>query len=112
VPESTDRPEINHKGYKERVTVVRLKKVGLRPLVQMLEKIVRSGHPVAITQLNIKSRIAAPDEYDVQIAVSAYDKLVTKTEDKAGAGKAPKGKAPKGKTPEKAAPNGDKEPEE
>jgi hypothetical protein len=38
-----------------------------------------------------------PDEYDVQLAVSAYDKLDTGgDEDKAapGAGKAPKGKAP------------------
>jgi hypothetical protein len=40
----------------------------------MLEKLERSGHPVAITQLSIKARASAPDSYDVKLAVSAYDK--------------------------------------
>jgi len=74
VPESTDRPDVAGKEFTERSTVVKMSKVNLLPLVQMLEKIERSGHPVAITMLSIKARATVPDEYDVQLAVSAYDK--------------------------------------
>ncbi|RLB61226.1 MAG: hypothetical protein DRI90_11855 [Deltaproteobacteria bacterium] len=74
VPESTDRADIAAKGFTERVTVIKMRKVNLLPLVKMLEKIERSGHPVAITMLSIKARATVPDEYDVQLGVSAYDK--------------------------------------
>ncbi len=74
VPESTDRPDSAHPGFTERVTVVKMRKVNLLPLVKMLEKIERSGHPVAITMLSIKARASVPDEYDVQLGVSAFDK--------------------------------------
>ncbi len=74
VPESTDRADIEGKGFTERVTVIKMRKVNLLPLVKMLEKIERSGHPVAITMLTIKARATVPDEYDVQLGVSAYDK--------------------------------------
>jgi general secretion pathway protein M len=74
VPESTDRPDVVGKGFTERVTVVKMRKVNLMPLVKMLEKIERSGHPVAVTMLTIKARATVPDEYDVQLGVSAYDK--------------------------------------
>jgi len=74
VPESTDRPDVASPGFTERVTVVKMRRVNLLPLVKMLEKIERSGHPVAITMLSIKARASVPDEYDVSLGVSAYDK--------------------------------------
>src|SRR5688572_24776203 len=74
VPESNDQPEVKGKDHVERVTVVKMRQVNLKPFVKMLEKIERSGHPVAITQLSIKARASAPDSYDVKLAVSAYDK--------------------------------------
>jgi general secretion pathway protein M len=92
VPESTDRPDVSHKGYTEHITVVKMRKVGLKPLVEMLEKIERSGHPVAITQLSIKARASDPDSYDVQLGVSSYDKdKPAPSEDKAPKGKAKSG---------------------
>ena len=84
VPESTDRPDNKGKGYTERVTVVKMRKVNLKPLVQMLEKIERSGHPVSLSMLSIKTRASAPDLYDVQLAVSAFDKVGATGEDTKG----------------------------
>ena len=95
VPESTDRPDVPGKGHTERVTVVKMKQVNLKPLVKMLEKIERSGHPVAITLLDIKARASGPDLYDVTLGVSAYDKKQKTPEPKDDEGapaKAPKGK--------------------
>jgi hypothetical protein len=74
VPESTDQQTIEGKGYKERVTSAKLRKVGLKPLVKMLERIERSGHPVSISKLSIKAKATGPDLYDVNLAVSAFDK--------------------------------------
>ncbi|MEM6790163.1 MAG: hypothetical protein AAF928_02135 [Myxococcota bacterium] len=74
VPQSKDQPEREVDGYTQRTTDVKLKKVGLRPLVQMLEKIERSGHPIAITQLVITKMASVPDQYNVTLGVSAYDK--------------------------------------
>lgn len=93
VPEAKDLAELDVAGYKQRTTVVKLRKVGLRPLVNMLEKIERSGHPVAITQLVINAKASQPDMYDVTLAISAYDK--PKASAKPGDGKKPaaKGKA-------------------
>jgi len=95
VPEAKDLSELDVGGYKQRTTVVKLRKVGLRPLVKMLEKIERSGHPIAITQLVINAKASQPDIYDVTLAISAYDK--PKVSKKPGDGKTPaKGKtAPK-----------------
>ena len=74
VPESTDRPPVQGTGYTERITSVKLRAVGLRPFVQMLEKIERSGHPVQVSQLSIKTKASGPDLYDVSMQVSAFDK--------------------------------------
>jgi general secretion pathway protein M len=74
IPESSDRPELPGEGFVERSTVVKMRKVNLKPLITMLEKIERSGHPVAVTRLSVKTRPSGPDLYDVQLAVSAYDK--------------------------------------
>jgi len=74
VPEASDLPPIEGKGYRERVTKVRMRKVSLKPLMLMLQAIERSGHPVAITGLRITKRASGPDLFDVSLAVSAYDK--------------------------------------
>ena len=73
--ESQDRPETPHgKRYSERMTVVKMHKVGMLNLAKMLEKIEQSGHPVAITKLNIKPRVGEPDSYEVELGVSAFDR--------------------------------------
>jgi general secretion pathway protein M len=74
-PESQDRPEIPHgKRYTERLTVVKLHKVGMLGVAKTLEKIETSGHPVSVTRLNIKPRANEPDSYEVELGVSAYDR--------------------------------------
>ncbi|MDI1451948.1 hypothetical protein [Polyangium sp. 6x1] len=75
IADSQDKPEAPHgKKYTERLTVVKLHKVGMLALVKMLEKIEQSGHPVAITRLNIRPRAGEPDSYEVELGVSAYDR--------------------------------------
>jgi general secretion pathway protein M len=74
-PESQDRPEVPHgKRYTEKVTVVKLHKVGMLALTKTLEKIEQSGYPVAVTRLNIKPRSGEPDSYEVELGVSAFDR--------------------------------------
>jgi general secretion pathway protein M len=87
VPEAQDKPEIPHgKRYSERVTVVKMHKIGMLNLVKMLEKIEQSGYPVAITRLSIKPRSGEPDSYEVELGVSAFDrKADPKAEGKADA---------------------------
>src|SRR5262245_41491074 len=75
VPESQDRPETPHgKRYTERMTVVKMHKIGMLALAKTLEKIERSGHPVAVTKLNIRPRAGEPDSYEVELGVSAFDR--------------------------------------
>lgn len=75
IADSQDKPEIPHgKKYSERLTVVKLHKVGMLALVKMLERIEQSGHPVAISRLNIRPRTGEPDSYEVELGVSAYDR--------------------------------------
>ncbi|AUX27751.1 hypothetical protein SOCEGT47_083490 [Sorangium cellulosum] len=73
--ESQDRPEVPHgKKYTERITVVKMHRIGMLGLAKMLERIESSGHPVAITKLNLKPRAGEPDSYEVELGVSAYDR--------------------------------------
>jgi general secretion pathway protein M len=75
VADSQDKPEVPHgKKYTERITVVKLHKVGMLNLVKLLEKIEQSGHPLAISRLNIRPRSGEPDSYEVELGVSAYDR--------------------------------------
>lgn len=75
IADSQDKPEVPHgKRYTERITVVKLHKVGMLNLVKLLEKIEQSGHPVAISRLNIRPRSGEPDSYEVELGVSAYDR--------------------------------------
>jgi general secretion pathway protein M len=62
------------KRYSERMTVVRMHKIGMKALAQTLEKVESSGYPVAITRLDIKPRAGEPDMYEVELGVSAFDR--------------------------------------
>lgn len=73
--ESQDRPDLPHgKRYVERMTVIKMHKIGMLALSKMLEKIEQSGYPVAITKLNIKPRSGEQDAYEVELGVSAFDR--------------------------------------
>jgi general secretion pathway protein M len=73
--ESQDRPEAPHgKRFSERMTVVKIHKVGLLPLAKMLERIEQSGYPVVISKISIKPRSGESDSYSVELGVSAFDR--------------------------------------
>ena len=73
--DTQDKPETPHgKLYSERFTVVKMHKIGLLPFVQMLQQIETSGHPVAVTRLNLKPRTNEPDQYEIEVGISAYDR--------------------------------------
>ena len=44
-------------------------------IARFLESLEKSGHSIAISRLNIRKRSAEPDSYDVEIGVSAYDRV-------------------------------------
>lgn len=78
IPESQDRQSVPHgKKFDERQTKITLRKVGMLKLLQFMEKIEQSGHPVQISQINIRKRGSEPDSYDVDMVVSAYDRKET-----------------------------------
>lgn len=75
IPESQDRAPVPHgKRYEERSTKIVLRKVGMLNLVNFMEKIEQSGHPVTLSRVNIRKRGTEPDSYDVEMIVSAYDR--------------------------------------
>jgi len=81
VSDSVDRPDLPiGKSYVERTTVVHLKKAGMLAISRMLESIERSGSPVVVSRLNVRKRTAEPDSYDVELGVSAYDRIEPKKE--------------------------------
>lgn len=76
VSDSVDRPDKPHgKQYVERNTVIHLKKAGMLHIAKFLEAIEKSGHPVVVSRLQIRRRSGEPDSYDVEIGVSAYDRV-------------------------------------
>ncbi|MBK7399519.1 MAG: type II secretion system protein M [Myxococcales bacterium] len=62
------------KLYMERATKLSIQKTGLKALANFLEKLETSGHPVAITQLDMSKRIEA-DSFTVSLTLSAYDRI-------------------------------------
>jgi general secretion pathway protein M len=102
IPESQDRQAMPHgKRYTERSTKITLRKVGMLKLVRLMEKIETSGHPVALSSLNIHKRGSEPDSFDVDMVVSAYDRKAPepKKEPKpaaSGEGESPDGEAVRG----------------
>jgi general secretion pathway protein M len=81
VPESQDRPDVPHgKKYIERTTVVRLRKTTMLQLAKMLEQIEQQRLPLAITRLNVRRRGGESDSYDIELGVSAFDRIETSKE--------------------------------
>lgn len=79
VTDSVDRPDLPiGKQYTERTTVVHLKKANMLSISKLVESIERSGHPVLVSRLNIRKRSAEPDSWDVELGVSAYDRIEQK----------------------------------
>ena len=75
IPESQDRQAIPHgKKYTERSTKFSLHKVGMLKLLKFMERIEQSGNPITISSLNIRKRLEPPDQYDVEMMVSAFDR--------------------------------------
>ncbi len=90
VTDSVDRPDIPHgKKYTERNTVIHLKKSGMGPIAKFLETIEKSGYPVSVSRLNIRKRSGEPDSYDVEIGLSAFDRIETATAPTPDQGKKP-----------------------
>ena len=95
IPESQDRADVPHgKKFVERSTVVRLRKVSLLPLVNMLEALENSKHPIVISRLNIRRRGREPDSYDVELGVSAFDRIQKKGKGDKSPAAASSGEAP------------------
>lgn len=88
--ESQDRQAVPHgKKFEERTTKITLRKVGMLNLARFLERIEQSGHPLRVSQLNLRKRGTEPDSYDVDMVVSAFDRKVEpKTDKTAGAASA------------------------
>jgi general secretion pathway protein M len=78
VSDSVDRPDVPQgKRYVERSTTVHLKKAGMYAISKFLESIEQSGNPVAVSRLSIRRRTGEPDSWDVEVGVSAYDRVET-----------------------------------
>jgi hypothetical protein len=76
IPESQDRQAVPHgKRYTERSTKMSLHKVGMLKLSKFMERIEQSGNPITISVLNIRKRGPDPDMYDVDMTVSAFDRV-------------------------------------
>ena len=76
VTESVDRPEIPHgKKFTERSTTVHLKRSGMLPIAKFLESVEASGYPVTVSRLDVRRRAGEPDSYDVEVGISAYDRV-------------------------------------
>ena len=76
VTDSVDRPEVPHgKRYAERSTTVHLKKASLLPISKFLEALEKSGFPIEVSRLTLRKRSGEPDSYDVEVGVSAYDRI-------------------------------------
>jgi len=75
IAESSAKPDQPHgKKYVEHVLAVKLKKTGLLGLAKMLERMEKSGYPVAVTKFSMKPRAGEPDSYDVEMQVSAFER--------------------------------------
>lgn len=75
IPETQDRSTVPHgKTFKERVTKIRLRKVGMLELSNFMAAIQDSGYAISISKLNIRKRGTRPDEFDAEMEVSAFDR--------------------------------------
>src|SRR6478609_2386559 len=78
IPESQDRQAVPHgKRYMERSTKMSLHKVGMLKLAKFMERIEQAGNPIRISSLNIRKRGPEPDMYDVDMTISAFDRVAS-----------------------------------
>ncbi len=76
VSDSVDRPEIPHgKKFSERSTQVHFRKSGMLGIAKFLESVEASGYPVIVSRLSLHKRAGEPDSYDVEVGISAYDRV-------------------------------------
>jgi general secretion pathway protein M len=98
--ESQDLPKVPHgKRYVERITKVKIHKIGMLALAKTLEKIEQSGYPVVVSRLNVKPRAGEPDSYEVELGVSAFDRSADPTASPAASASASASAAPDKETP-------------
>jgi general secretion pathway protein M len=75
VTESTPLPDVPHgKRYVEHGSNIRLKKSGMLALARFFEDIEKSGFPLTVSRLNLRKRSGENDSYDVEAAVSSFDR--------------------------------------
>ena len=80
IPETEDRSTVPRgKQFKERVSRIRLKRVGLLQFSNFMSGIEKSGFPVSISRLVMKKNSSKPDQYDVEMDVSAFDRETKKS---------------------------------
>jgi general secretion pathway protein M len=73
IAESQDRPESPHgTQWTERSSEIRMRKIGLRPLVDFMTHVENSGYPMAVTKLHVRKRYNENDSYDIEMTVSTY----------------------------------------
>ena len=76
VTDSVDRPPLPiGKHYVERSTTIHLKKAGLYNISKFMESLEQPGTPTAVNRLNLRKRTGEQDSYDVELGVSAYDRI-------------------------------------
>jgi general secretion pathway protein M len=76
IPETQDQQAIPHgKSFEERSNKITMRDVGMLALARFMERLAQSGYPVSISRLNIRKRGTKPDSYNVQMTVSAYDRI-------------------------------------
>ncbi len=103
VDENQDQPVVPHgKNHDERATKMTLRRTGLASFAKFLEKVAQTGHPIVVSRLNIRKRLAEPDSFDIEVVLSAYDR---KEKEASGALKSSPSSAPREET-------GDEEPEQ
>jgi len=88
VTESTPLPDVPHgRRYVEHGTNMHLKKTGMLPLARFIETIEKSGHPIAVTRLDLRKRSGENDSYDVEFGASSYDRAEATPAASAGSAK-------------------------
>lgn len=76
VTDSQDRQAVPvGKKYTERTTVIHFKKAGMYALAKFLEGLEAKGHALRVSRLNVRKRAAEPDSWDVEVGVTAWDRV-------------------------------------
>ncbi len=83
IRDAQDKPEVQHgTDFVERSVQIRLNKVEIRSFVQLMEDVSTNRHPLAISKLRVRRRLAEPNSFDLDMTVSAYDRVGAPTPSK------------------------------